>query len=84
MLVVDDDHDGADMIAEAVEHFGYVTKPAYDGVTALAMADSFRPHVAIVDLGMPQMNGFEVARRLHALAPDALSGLATWPDGHGR
>jgi DNA-binding response OmpR family regulator len=81
VLVVDDDHDGADMIAEAVEQFGYVTEPAYDGVTALAIADRFRPHVAIIDLGMPQMNGFEVARRLHALdlniAIVVLSGFET-------
>ena len=68
------------MIAEAIEHFGYATEPAYDGATALAIAERFRPHVAIVDIGMPQMNGFELAQRLHALdlnvAIVALSGFA--------
>jgi CheY-like chemotaxis protein len=81
VLVVDDNQDGADMIAEAIEQFGYATKPAYDGAAALALAERFRPHVAIVDIGMPQMDGFEVARRLHALelniAIVALSGFET-------
>lgn len=84
VLVVDDNQDGADMIAEAIEQFGYATKPVYDGAAALAIAERFRPHVAIVDIGMPQMDGFEVARRLHALelnvAIVALSGFGTNQD----
>jgi DNA-binding response OmpR family regulator len=84
VLVIDDHEDGADMLAEAIEQFGYVTQAAYGGAAALAVAERFRPRVAIVDIGMPQMNGFDVARQLQGLQPGmviiALSGFGTARD----
>ncbi len=45
---------------------GHEVRVAYDGETALETARSFRPHVALLDIGMPLMDGYELARRLRA------------------
>jgi signal transduction histidine kinase len=64
ILVVDDNHDAADSLAEALEELGYAVKVAHDGPAALTAAKSFRPHIALVDIGLPVMDGYELARRL--------------------
>lgn len=64
VLVVDDNSDGADMLAEALEGLGYRTVVAYDGLEALRVADDFEPHVALLDIGLPVMDGYEVGTRL--------------------
>jgi len=66
VLVVDDNVDGADMLAEALEALGYLTAIAYDGPQALRVAADFAPHVALLDLGLPVMDGYELAQRLCA------------------
>jgi len=43
---------------------GYETRSAYDGLQALEAADQFRPAVALLDIGMPKTNGYDVARRI--------------------
>ncbi|MBX3189986.1 MAG: response regulator [Labilithrix sp.] len=67
VLVVDDNEDLALMLARALERSGHEVMTAYDGPTALAVAETFLPEAALVDLGLPVMDGFEVARRLRAL-----------------
>jgi CheY-like chemotaxis protein len=64
ILVVDDNHDAADSIAEALEELGYAVKVAHDGPAALTAAASFQPEIALLDIGLPVMDGYELARRL--------------------
>lgn len=64
ILVVDDNRDAADSLAMLLEMNGHTGMVAYDGATALEKAEKMRPHVALVDIGMPTMNGYEVAQRI--------------------
>ncbi|MBI4500344.1 MAG: response regulator [Gemmatimonadetes bacterium] len=66
VLVVDDHRDTADSLAQALVLSGYSAQAAYDGASALKFAREFRPHVAMLDIGMPVMDGYELARRLRA------------------
>ena len=69
ILIVDDNEDGADLLDEALRMMGHTTRVAHDGPEALEAARDFGPDLALVDIGLPVMNGYEVARRLRA-APD--------------
>jgi CheY-like chemotaxis protein len=64
VLVVDDNVDAADTLAEALRHAGHEVREEYDGPSALGAAKQFQPDVILLDLGLPGMDGFEVARRL--------------------
>jgi CheY-like chemotaxis protein len=68
VLIVDDNRDGADLLADALELQGFATTIAHDGATALELAPRFAPDVALLDIGLPEMDGFEVARRLRTQA----------------
>jgi len=67
ILVVDDNVDAADSLATLLRLKGHVVRVARDGPTALTTARAERPEVVILDLGMPGMDGFEVARQLRAM-----------------
>jgi len=69
ILVVDDNPDAADALAEALRVGGYDVRTANDGVQALAIAATFRPEVALLDLGLPVMDGYELGERLRS-APE--------------
>ena len=71
ILVVDDNKDAADGLGEFLDASGHVTRVAYDGVSALEAANQFRPDVALLDLGLPVMDGHELARRLRSLLSEA-------------
>ena len=64
VLVVDDHADAADSMAMLLELWGYPVKTCYGGAAALETAFTYRPRVVLLDVGMPGMDGFEVARRL--------------------
>jgi CheY-like chemotaxis protein len=66
VLVVDDNQDAAELIAEVLGTLGHDAEVALDGPTALRAADALRPEVALIDLGLPGMDGLELARRLRA------------------
>ncbi|HKZ72682.1 MAG TPA: PAS domain S-box protein [Steroidobacteraceae bacterium] len=66
VLVADDNVDAADSLALLLQTLGHDTRTAYRGQQALEAAQAFRPHVAMLDIGMPDMNGHELARRLIA------------------
>ena len=66
VLVVDDDQDAAELLAEALDLLECETQVALDGERALALARSFRPKVAFLDLELPVIDGREVAARLRA------------------
>jgi CheY-like chemotaxis protein len=67
VLVVDDNVDAAEMLAEALAAKGYQTRVAHDGPAALLTAAKFRPAIAFLDLGLPVMDGYELAARLREL-----------------
>lgn len=64
ILVVDDNPDATDTMCEMLGLFGHRTCAAGDGASALQAAASFAPHVMLLDIGLPDMNGYEVARRI--------------------
>ena len=64
ILVVDDEKSIADVIAYAFKREGYIVGKAYDGEEALNKIQIFNPHIVIIDVMMPKMNGFEVCRKL--------------------
>jgi signal transduction histidine kinase len=66
ILVVDDNVDAADSVAELLREMGYQVETAHDGPSALVQARQFRPHICLLDIGLPVMDGYEVARRLRA------------------
>ena len=67
ILVVDDSVDGAEMLATALTAKGYDTRVAHDAPAALRIAAEFRPAVAFLDIGLPVMDGYELAARLREL-----------------
>jgi PAS domain S-box-containing protein len=64
VLVVDDNRDSADSLAMLLELLGHETRVANDGPGALRAAEEFGPEVVFLDIGLPGMDGYEVARRL--------------------
>jgi CheY-like chemotaxis protein len=64
VLIVDDNEDAASMMADALGAAGFVTRVELDGPRGLAAAMEFRPQVALLDIGLPRMDGYELARRL--------------------
>lgn len=64
ILVVDDNQDAAISLALLLTMMGNETQTAYDGLEALEVAQTFRPDVALLDIGMPKLNGYEVCRRI--------------------
>jgi PAS domain S-box-containing protein len=66
VLVVDDNRDSAAMCGAFVQSCGHDVRVVYAGTSALAAADEYRPDVIILDIGMPELDGYEVARQLRA------------------
>ncbi|MBA3501590.1 MAG: response regulator [Deltaproteobacteria bacterium] len=66
VLVVDDNVDAATMLAVGLEQRGLTTLVAHDGADALELARAQAPKVAVIDIGMPGMNGYDLAVALHA------------------
>jgi len=64
VLIADDNRDGAESLAMLLEGLGYKVRLAHTGVDALILAAQHRPHVAILDIGMPGKSGFEVAQQI--------------------
>ena len=64
ILIVDDNVDAAQSLAAAIEQVGHSAHVAYDAASALAAAEVFSPEIALLDLGLPEMDGYELARRL--------------------
>lgn len=74
VLIVDDDKDAADLIGELVRGLGHDVLVAHDVPTALRYAEESGPHVALVDVGLPEMDGYQLAQQLRAMP-----GLQTAP-----
>ncbi len=69
VLVVDDNRDAAELMMESLIAFGHEVRGAFDGPAALAIAREFVPEVALLDIGLPVMDGHELAQQLRALVP---------------
>ena len=64
ILLVDDNEDAVDSLAEALRDLGHVVEVALDGPQALAKLETFSPDIALLDIGLPLMDGYELARRI--------------------
>jgi PAS domain S-box-containing protein len=67
VMVVDDNQDAAETLAMALELLGCEARVAHTGIEALDVAPVFGPAVALLDIGLPDMNGYDLARRLRVL-----------------
>lgn len=83
VLVVDDSDDVAEMTAEMLRMYGHEASIANDGPSALAAVDSDRPDAVLLDLGLPGMNGLQVAEALH-VARHSASPLVIAVSGYDR
>lgn len=66
LLVVDDNQDAAFVLASILRHRGHTVRVAHDGPAALAVIDDFEPDVALLDIGLPVMDGYQLADRIRA------------------
>ena len=64
VLIIEDNQDTAAMMDIMLQEWGQETRVAYDGRTALEVASQFRPQVVLLDVGLPRLHGYEVARRI--------------------
>ena len=69
VLIVDDNHDAADLLGEALRTCGYAVAVAHTSLDALARLESFHPDAALLDIGLPQLDGYQLAHELHARFP---------------
>ncbi len=81
VMIVDDNRDAAEMLGALLEALGAIVQVVYSGRAALDMLDHFDPDAVLLDIGMPEMDGYEVARRLRAQpdrADTVLIALTGW------
>lgn len=83
LLVVDDNQDSADSLAQLLTMLGHEVRVAYNASDALAVAPAFAPQAAILDIGLPDLDGRELAARLRQL-PAGASMLLIAATGYGR
>ena len=62
VVVADDNRDSADSLGMMLSIMGYDVRTAYDGIAAVQLAESFRPQLMVLDVGMPRLNGYEAVR----------------------
>ncbi|HUR90698.1 MAG TPA: response regulator [Ramlibacter sp.] len=82
VMVVDDNVDAAESLAALLEIEGHQARIAHDGEGALRVASEFVPHVVFLDIGMPGMNGYQVARELRSV-PDMRDAVVVALTGWG-
>jgi PAS domain S-box-containing protein len=70
ILVVDDNRDGAMMVARMLEYAGHDVRVAFDPPAALNIVAEFQPHIALLDIGLPVMDGYTLGRELSARLPN--------------
>jgi two-component system CheB/CheR fusion protein len=67
VLVVEDDEDSALLLAETLGDQGYLVEVAHDGASALEKAAAFKPQIAVLDVGLPDMDGYQLATKMRQL-----------------
>ena len=83
LLVVDDNRDAAESMSMLLEMWGHEVVFAYDGPTALQTARQWQPQAVFLDIGLPGMDGYEVAERLREL-PQAKDAVLVAITGYGQ
>jgi CheY-like chemotaxis protein len=83
ILVVDDSQDAAESLALLLGTKGHDLRTAYNGEAALEVVDAFRPEVVLLDIGLPRMDGYEVARQLRK-RPETEHALLIALTGYGQ
>ncbi len=83
LMVVDDNRDAAESMSMLLEMWGHAVAYAYDGPTALETAQQWQPEAVFLDIGLPGMDGYEVAERLRAL-PQAKGAVLIAITGYGQ
>lgn len=68
ILIVDDNQDAADLQAAVLQSMGHETMVAYNGLTAIKAAETFAARLFLLDLALPDMDGYELVRRLRGTA----------------
>lgn len=66
VLLVDDNRDAVFLLSRLLRERGHDVRTAHDGIEAVEAAETFRPEVALLDIGMPRLNGYDTARELRA------------------
>jgi signal transduction histidine kinase/CheY-like chemotaxis protein len=84
VLVVDDNVDVAELLSEALSYEGFATAVAHDAPGALAVGRAFSPHAAVLDLGLPEVDGYELARAMRAEHGEAMTLIAATGYGQAR
>jgi CheY-like chemotaxis protein len=64
ILIAEDDRDSAEVLTRLLRHMGFESRACYTGLQCLACIKDFQPQIVLLDLGMPEIDGFEVARRI--------------------
>jgi PAS domain S-box-containing protein len=67
ILVVDDNHDAAESLAQLLRLRGHEVHVAYNGPEAVASYEAYRPELVLLDIGLPELNGYDAARRIREL-----------------
>jgi CheY-like chemotaxis protein len=83
LLVVDDNRDAAESMSMLLEMWGHQVAFAYDGPSALQTAEQLQPQAVFLDIGLPGMDGYEVAARLREL-PQAKDAILIAITGYGQ
>lgn len=83
ILVADDNADAAQSLALLLKMFGHDVKTALDGDTALALAHTHQPQAMVLDIGLPRLNGYELARQIRRI-PELASALLIAYSGFGQ
>ena len=83
LLVVDDNRDAAESMSMLLEMWGHEVAFAFDGPSALQTAEQWRPEAVFLDIGLPGMDGYEVAERLREL-PQAKDAVLVAITGYGQ
>jgi two-component system OmpR family response regulator len=83
VLVVDDDTDQLMALVSYLRYEGYSVQMAYNGLDGLKLATQWRPDFVLLDIGLPDLDGYEVARRLRA-DPETKSAKLIAVTAHGR
>ena len=83
VLIVDDNHDSADSLAAVLRALDHDVRTLYEGAAVSAVAEEFQPQIVLLDIGLPGMNGYEVARQLRKSAK-LRSAILVALTGYGR
>jgi CheY-like chemotaxis protein len=83
VLIVDDNRDAADSLTEVLRLMGHTAEAAYSGSEALARMDRFSPDLFLLDLALPDIDGYELMRRLRRVAREGAKFLAETGYGTG-